>query len=134
VRERDEELGVFVHNVEVWRAGQGWAVREALAIEPMPRTPRWRFWWFNHDTAGDTRTRLHLVDHWAWYAAVAGFPPRLAGGWIAGYGGVALALLLAGLVLGLRSLPSGAPRLVRRRRKRRSGVAAPASARRRASP
>ncbi len=115
--DRDEELGVFVHNVEVWRGGQAWAVRQSPAIEPMPRTPRWRFWWFNNDA-----TRQHPVDHWAWYAAAAGFDRGLAAGWIAAYAAVGAAILAAGLGLGLRSLPAGAlrraPRRCARRRKK----------------
>ena len=46
---RDETLGVFVHNVEVWRAGTSLTVRDALPLDPMPDTPRSRFWWFNDD-------------------------------------------------------------------------------------
>jgi len=61
---RDEILGVFVHNVEVWRAGTPLAVRDALPLDPLPDTPRSRFWWFNDDRGYD-ETRHHLVDHWA---------------------------------------------------------------------
>jgi hypothetical protein len=116
--DRDEDLGVFVNNLEVWRAGQPLAVREKLTFDPMPRTTRWRFWWFNNDR-DPAGLRPHLVDHWAWYAAVAGFDRRLTIGWIAGVTIVALAPLVAGVWLFWRTLPAGALRGLRRRRVRR---------------
>lgn len=70
--DRDETLGVFVHNVEVWQGAEPLTIREALPLDRMPETPRQRFWWFNDDR-NYWETRHHLVDHWAWYLAVAGF-------------------------------------------------------------
>jgi len=96
---RDEILGVFVHNVEVWRAGTPLAVRDALPLDPLPDTPRSRFWWFNDDRGYD-ETRHHLVDHWAWYAAVAGFPRAQTIRWIVGNAALGGIVLLAGLALG----------------------------------
>lgn len=118
--ERDEELGLFVHNVEVWRAGVPFATGQALPILRMLDTPRWRFWWFNDDRAPDD-TRHHLVDHWAWYAAVAGFPRTATMTWIAAYGVIALVPLVVGLGLGWRALPVMLPlrRSVQKRGKRK---------------
>ena len=113
--DRDENLGVFVHNVEAWREGAPLTITdtpEKLIIDPLPRTPRWRFWWFNDD-----HTRHHLLDHWAWYASVAGFPRDLTIRWIGSIAGFAGLLVVAGLVLGARSLPAGALRFAPRRRR-----------------
>ncbi|HEX5503299.1 MAG TPA: phospholipid carrier-dependent glycosyltransferase [Thermomicrobiales bacterium] len=99
---RDEDLGVYVHDVEVWRAGRPWPVREALAIPPLPTTPHLQFWWFNDDS-----TRHHLADLWWWYAAAAGFGEPLTALWIAGYAAAAGGLALAGLLLLPRALPAG---------------------------
>jgi hypothetical protein len=121
--ERDEALGLFVHNVEVWRAGVPFATGQALPILQMLDTPRWRFWWFNDDRTPDD-TRHHLVDHWAWYAAVAGFPRSAATVWMVAYGLIALIPLVVGLGLGWRAIPFtlGLGRIGRRRggRKRRA--------------
>lgn len=103
--DRNEDLGLFVHNVEIWRAGTPLAVRDIpakLRIDPMLDTPRQRFWWFNND-----HERHHLIDWWAWYAAVAGFGPQTTARWIGGYATFASALLLTGLILGWRTLPHG---------------------------
>jgi len=97
---RDETLGVFVHNVEVWRAGTPLTVRDALPLDPMPDTPRSRFWWADDDRAYD-ETRHHLVDHWAWYAAVAGFPRDQTVRWLVGNAALGGLVLLAGLALGV---------------------------------
>ena len=115
--DRDENLGVFVHNVEVWRAGQPLVVRdtpEKLQIDPMPNTPHWRFWWFNDDYI-----RHHLLDTWWWYAAVAGFPRDLTIRWIGAVSGGALLIMLSGLILGWRTLPTGLFRRVPQGRRRR---------------
>lgn len=110
------EADVDVRSIEVRRTGQQapWPVREALAlaIEPLPRTPRQQFWWFNDDNV-----RHHLIDHWAWYAAVAGFPRGLATRWLAAYAGGCLTLIIAGLLLWprrSRPRPDGDPGTPRR--------------------
>jgi hypothetical protein len=103
--DRDELLGIFVHNVEVWQGGRPLTVLEALPIDPMPQTPRQRFWWHNDDR-NYWETREHLVDHWLWYLAVAGFPRGAALAWASLYGGGAALLLLAGVLLGRRYLPA----------------------------
>jgi len=110
---RDETIGVFVHNVEVWRAGTPLTVRDALPLDPMPDTPRSRFWWFNDDRGYD-ETRHHLVDHWAWYAAVAGFPRDQAIRWIVGNAALGGAVLLAGLAVAAASREQGRRVRVRR--------------------
>lgn len=114
--DRDENLGVFVHNVEAWRDGQALVVTdipEVLQIDPMPNTPRWRFWWFNNDYI-----RHHLLDTWWWYAAVAGFPRDFTIRWIGSVAGLYALITLAGLILGLRALPAGVFRPAPRRRQR----------------
>jgi hypothetical protein len=83
----------------------------------MPDTPRWRFWWFNDDRAPDD-TRHHLVDHWAWYAAVAGFPRSATVVWMVSYGLIALAPLVVGVAIGWRVLPAW---VLRRRTGQRQG-------------
>ena len=119
--DRDEEVGVFVHNMEIWQEGRALTVREGLAIPPLPDTPRSRFWWANDDA-----TRHHLTDNWAWYVAVAGFGPARTALWLGGYAAVALAIGVAGLALGWRSLPPRGKRGARRRitSKRRRATAA----------
>jgi hypothetical protein len=110
---RDEQLGVFVHNIEAWRFGQPLRIEEAL---PLDSHPIRLYWWFNNDLA-----RRHLVDWWPWYTAMSGLPLGQTIGWIIGYGGVAVGLLATGLKLGLPLLPPGLVRLPRRapRRTRR---------------
>jgi hypothetical protein len=108
--ERDEEVGVFVHNVEVWQGGRALTVREGLAIAPLPDTPRSRFWW-----ADDDAVRHHLADSWAWYVAVSGLGPARVAPWLGGYAAVAVALMAAGVALGWRTLPPRARRGGRRR-------------------
>jgi len=104
---RDEAIGVFVHNIEVWRFGQPLRVYEALPIDGHRVR---RYWWFNNDLA-----QRHLIDLWAWYVAVSGLPLVLRIGWIVGYAAVAGAILVTGLRLGLPLLPPGLVRLPRRR-------------------
>ena len=113
--ERDEELGVFVHNIEVWRAGQPLTIREGLAFPPLPATPRQRFWWFNDDA-----TRHHPLDWWATYALAAGLPRGTTLGWLAAYGATGLASLALGLLLSLRSLPAKTIRPPTRRPRKRT--------------
>src|SRR5262249_30727698 len=70
----------------------------------------------------------HLVDHWAWYAAVAGLGRGTATAWIAAYGIVAAIPLVAGLWILGRSFPPGSlmsrgERSTRRRARRRGILA-----------
>lgn len=124
--ERDEDLGVFLNNVEVWSDGRSWRIGEALLPPPMPSTPRGRFWWFNDDRPPD-ETRHQLIDLWAWYAAVAGFSRQVATTWISGYAACCLLLSLVGLILLRPFLPH--PPWLHRRAIRRRG-ATPTGARR----
>ena len=128
---RDESVGVYLHGVEVWHEGRPWQVREApallarRAIEPLPAPPRRLYAWLNSGQPlgrdGGGADVHHLVDHWAWYAAVGGLGRGWAGAWIAAYAFCTGAIFLAGAVLLLRSLPAGA--LARRRRPRQWGAA-----------
>jgi hypothetical protein len=134
--DRDEVLGVFVNKVEVWRGGQPWRVRDepgllaTRAIGAVPSVPPDLYGWFNGDQAFSGPDFVdpthHLVDHWAWYAAVAGLGRGTAITWIAAYGiGAALPLVIGLWLLG-RSLPSGLLMSWRkrpaRRRARRRGI------------
>ena len=116
--ERDETLGVFVHNVEVWQGPRSLAVSEALPLDPMPHTPRQRFWWYNDDREY-WETRHHLVDLWGWYLVVAGFSRGQALAWGILYAAGAGALLLLGLLLGRGSLPARPRRATRGKQRRR---------------
>jgi Dolichyl-phosphate-mannose-protein mannosyltransferase len=122
VGDRDEDLGVFVHNVEVWRAGVPLAVREALVLGPLPETPHQLFWWFNDDAI-----RHHPLDWWATYALAAELPRDVTLGWLLAYGSFGLVIFLGGLALCLRALPPGTLRVPTRRRRTRKR---PASRRR----
>jgi len=124
VSERDEDVGVFVHNVEVWREGRSLTVREGLALAPLPDTPRSRFWWANDDAI-----RHHLTDNWAWYVAVSGLGAAHVALWLGGYAAVAVAIAAAGIALGWRTLPAREKRGGRRRRvvRRRRVAIAPQS-------
>ena len=109
--DRDEDVGVFVHNVEVWQEGGALTVREGLAIAPLPDTPRTRFWW-----ADDDAIRHHLTDNWAWYVAVSGLGAGPIALWIGGYVAVATVIAAAGLALGWRTLPARGRRGGKRQR------------------
>ncbi|MFN8511399.1 MAG: hypothetical protein U0841_02135 [Chloroflexia bacterium] len=87
VGDRDETLGVFVHNVEVWRLGQPWPVRDDAAtaarrtIPALPTSPENLYEWFNayqpFGAAANGTVVHHAVDHWAWYLAIGGLPRGL---------------------------------------------------------
>lgn len=117
--DRDETLGVFVHNVEVWQGAQSLAVSEALPLDPMPQTPRQRFWWYNDDR-NYWETRHHLVDLWGWYLVVAGFSRGQALAWGILYAAGAGALLLLGLFLGRGLLPVRTRQMTRGKKRRRT--------------
>ena len=116
--ERDELLGVFVHNVEVWQGAQSLVVSEALPLDPMPDTPRQRFWWYNDDR-NYWETRHHLVDLWGWYLAVAGFSRVQALAWGILYAAGSGVVLLLGLFLGRGLLPARTRRMARGKKRRR---------------
>ncbi len=134
VGDRDETLGVYVHNVEVWRLGQPLAVRDNAAtaarrtIPPTPVSISALYEWFNayapFGSAANGTAVHQLVDHWAWYLAVAGLPRDTATGTLLVYGIASALIALLGLILFLRTLPAGALRRVWSQRTRRSGHAA----------
>jgi hypothetical protein len=132
--DRDESLGLFVHNVEVWRLGQPWSVRDDAAtaarrtIPALPTAPQSLYDWFNayqpFGTAANGMVVHQAVDHWAWYLAVGGLPRGQTIGSMLTFGLLGTVVWLTGLVLFLRTLPAGAlrralPRLPRTRRPRR---------------
>ena len=120
VGDRDETLGVFVHNVEVWQLGQSLAVRDDAAtaarrtIPPTPASIAALYEWFNayapFGSAANGAVAHHPIDHWAWYLAVAGLPRAQAIGALLAHGVTSALLTLLGLVLFLRTLPAGALR------------------------
>jgi len=116
--ERDEMLGVFVHNVEVWQGARSLTVSEALPLDPMPDTPRQRFWWYNDDREY-WETRHHLVDLWGWYLVAAGFSRGQALAWGILYAAGAGALLTLGLFLGRGLLPARTRHAMRGKKRRR---------------
>lgn len=136
--DRDEDLGVYVNSVEVWRAGEPWRVRDRPGLlvtrtfGAVPADPEALYGWFNGDRAfsgpGFVDPAHHLVDHWAWYAAVAGLGRGTATAWIATYGLIAALPLVLGLWLLARSSPPGQVparrRRPARRRARRRGMLA----------
>jgi hypothetical protein len=102
------------------------------AIGTVPTVPPDLYGWFNGDEAFSGPDFVdpthHLVDHWAWYAAVAGLGRGTATAWIAIYGIAAALPLVIGLWLLGRSLPPGLLTPSRkksgRRRGRRRGILA----------
>ena len=121
--ERDEALGVFVHNIEVWQGTQALNVSEALPLDPMRDTPRQRFWWYNDDREY-WETRHHLVDLWGWYLAVAGFSRGQALAWGILYGVGAGGLLVLGLSFGRGQLPAHTSRATKGKKRRRRAAKA----------
>ncbi|HEY8601428.1 MAG TPA: phospholipid carrier-dependent glycosyltransferase [Thermomicrobiales bacterium] len=127
--ERDEALGLYVNSIEVWREGKPMRVRDGAALiasrafGAVPQDPAALYLWFNDErTFGapeDVDPTHHLIDHWAWYAAVAGLERGTALRWIAAYGLAATLPLLAGLAL-----------FARGRERRDPGATAPAGRRR----
>ena len=117
--ERDEPLGLYVNTIEAWREGESLRVRDGAALiasrafGAVPQDPAALYLWFNDErTFGgpeDVDPTHHLIDHWAWYAAVAGLERSTALRWIAAYGLTAALPLLAGLALFARDRERQAP-------------------------
>lgn len=136
VGERDAMLGLFVHNVEIWRRGRAWPVRDDATtaarrtIPAFPTTIPALYDWFNADApfgpVANGPSIHHAIDHWAWYLAVGGLPrgQTIAAFFIFGAAG-ALPFAL-GLAHFLGTLPTVARRRLLPRR------AAPQRGRRRA--
>lgn len=78
---RNEELGLFVQQIDLHQDGQPLTLREALPI-PQPTANRRGLWLWYYDTPNH-----HLFDTWWWYLLVAHLPLPL----------VALLLALVGL-------------------------------------
>lgn len=121
--ERDESLGLYLHNVEIWQEDRPLVVGRERAIPPLPATMPARHWWFNDDSASDRDSHdapaPHLLDWWGWYAATAGFPQDTARNWLTAYAGMAIAIGGAGLLLGRPALPRPPWRFPKGRGKRR---------------
>lgn len=106
---RDEPLGLYVNSVEVWREGQPLPVRDGAALVAsrafgaVPGEPAALYAWFNDERAFGGPDYVdpahHLVDHWAWYAAVAGLARAVAIRWTAAYSLCAALPFVAGLIL-----------------------------------
>jgi hypothetical protein len=127
--------GLYVNSVEVWREGRPVPVRDPAALiasrafGAVPEDPAALYTWFNDERAFGGADFIdpahHFLDHWAWYATVAGLERATAARWIAAYGLFAALPLLAGLGLARRAWPREArPR--RPRKVRRVGARQPA--------
>jgi hypothetical protein len=122
--DRDQLLGVYLNNVEVWTDGRPWRVRDqpglliARTIGAFPSDPARLYSWFNDDYAFSDPSYAdpvhQLVDHWAWYAAVGGLGRGPTIAWIALYGGGAGVLFVIGGALLWRDFRLAFPAACRR--------------------
>ncbi len=116
---RDETLGVYLNNVEVWQNGRALTISKDRAIAPMPTTMPARHWWFNDDRAADHDSHdapaPQLLDWWGWYAASASFPDNLTRPWLLAYSLTTISIGLGGLLLGLYARPHSRQRRTLRR-------------------
>lgn len=95
VGDRDEPLGIFINNLEVWADGAPMTPREAVMLPGVPPTPRNVWVWSNYPEYP------HLLDWWPVLLRDA----RMPGGLTAGIGAgmtSAVALLAAGGALCVR--------------------------------
>ena len=132
VGDRDQTLGLFVHNVEIWRLGQPWPVRDDAAtaarrtLPALPTDTPVLYDWFNDyapfPAVADGPTIHHALDHWTWYLAVGGLPRTHTIATMLTFTTIAALPLLLGLFLFLHTLPAGTLRdaLPPRARKKRT--------------
>jgi len=102
---RDEPLGIFINNLEVWADGVPMGIAEIPSIPPVPTTPRNVWNWANFPNFP------HLLDWWPVLLHDAALPRRLTAGIAAGMlATIALLCVGGGCVLRL-------PRRARRQRR-----------------
>jgi hypothetical protein len=88
VSQRDEDLGIFVNNLEIWANGIPLAVRQATVIPGVPASPRQVWLWTNYPEYP------HTLDWWPVLLHDARLPAHLTAGITIGMlGSVALFLL-----------------------------------------
>ena len=58
VGDRDEDLGIFINNLEIWADGVPLTARERTMVPPVPETPRNVWVWANYPNFP------HLLDWW----------------------------------------------------------------------
>jgi len=95
VSDRNEDLGIFVNNLELWADGIPMTATEAVRFPPVPATPRNVWYWSNYPEFP------HLLDWWPVMLRDARLPGALAvdvsGGMLA-----CIALLVGGAIFCLR--------------------------------
>ena len=102
--DRDEPLGIFVNNLEVWADGAPMRAEERTTFPPAPATPRNVWLWANYPNYP------HLLDWWPVLLHDAGLPGRLAAGIAAGMLAAVASLCVGGgyaLRRSLRMRPHG---------------------------
>jgi len=72
VSNRDEDLGIFVNNLELWADGVPMVAEEATLFPPVPTTPRNVWFWSNYPQFP------HLLDWWPVMLRDARLPSALA--------------------------------------------------------
>ena len=92
VSERDEDLGIFVNNLEVWADGVPLVVWQATVIPGVPASPRQVWLWANYPEYP------HTLDWWPILLHDAHLPALLAAGITAGMLGSVAFLLLGGVL------------------------------------
>jgi len=74
VSDRNEDLGIFVNNLELWADGIPMTATEAVRFPPVPATPRNVWYWSNYPEFP------HLLDWWPVMLRDARLPGALAVG------------------------------------------------------
>jgi hypothetical protein len=72
VSDRNEDLGIFVNNLELWADGVPMTAEEAVLFPPVPATPRNVWYWSNYPEFP------HLLDWWPVMVHDARLPGALA--------------------------------------------------------
>jgi hypothetical protein len=78
VSSRNEDLGIFVNNLELWADGAPMIAEQAVLLPPVPTTPRNVWFWSNYPEFP------HLLDWWPAMVHDARLPGALAAGVYAG--------------------------------------------------
>ena len=96
VSNRDEPLGIFINNLEVWADGVPMTAAAAVILPPVPSTPRNVWNWANYPSDP------HLLDWWPVILHDAGMPRGITAGMATGLIAV-IALALGGGLFCFRS-------------------------------
>lgn len=104
VSNRDEDLGIFVNNLELWADGAPMVAEEATLFPPVPATPRNVWFWSNYPEFP------HVLDWWPVLLHDARLPGALAAGVSVGMlGCIGLLVGAAGLCVRSARRSSGRP-------------------------